>query len=274
MKSRIPVIALASTIIFASSCATTQRKGAARSPKPPVEFVWIPTGSFMMGSGGYAREMPVHRVTISQPFYIGKYEVTQAQWQSVMGNNPSGFKGDNLPVEQVSWNDAQEFIQRLNQINDGYTYRLPTEAEWEYACRAGTTDNYAGNLDSMAWYGNNSGQHFLDAAAIERDNMVTYNERLTDNGNQTHPVGTKRPNAFGLYDMHGNVNEWCQDWYYANYYSSSQGTDPQGPTNGQDRVLRGGSWAGIAAWLRSASRSSFTPVSRSPLTGFRVVAVR
>src|SRR5205085_11681819 len=119
-----------------------------------VEFVWIPAGSFMMGSeNGGSDEKPVHRVMISEGFYMGKYEVTQAQWQAVMGNNPSRFKGDNLPVETVSWDDAVSFIAKLNAQNDGYTYRLPTEAEWEYAARAGTTGDYAGDLDAMAWYG-------------------------------------------------------------------------------------------------------------------------
>ena len=121
----------------------------------------------MMGStNGGSDEKPVHQVTISQAFYMGKYEVTQGQWQAVMGNNPSNFKGDNLPVETVSWDDAIAFIARLNAQNDGFTYRLPTEAEWEYACRAGTTGDYAGDLDAMAWYGNNSGRGRLDAAEI------------------------------------------------------------------------------------------------------------
>ena len=136
-----------------------------------IELVWIPAGSFMMGSeSGQSGEKPVHRVTINNGLYMGKYEVTQAQWQSVMGNNPSDFKGDNLPVEQVSWDDAVAFIAKLNAQNDGYTYRLPSESEWEYACRAGTTGDYAGDLYAMAWY----------------------------TGDKTHPVGSKLPNAFGL----------------------------------------------------------------------------
>ena len=122
-----------------------------------IEMVYVPPGRFMMGSNSSDREQPVHEVTINQGFYMGKYEVTQLQWRAVMGNNPSNFKGDNLPVETVSWDDAIAFIARLNAQNDGYGYRLPTEAEWEYACRAGTTGDYAGDLDAMAWYGNNSG---------------------------------------------------------------------------------------------------------------------
>jgi formylglycine-generating enzyme required for sulfatase activity len=158
--------------------------------------VLVPVGSFMMGStnGLDDNEKPVHQVTISQAFYMGKYEVTQGQWQSVMGTNPSAFKdcGGNCPVDNVSWDDVQNFINKLNETNDGFRYRLPTEAEWEYACRAGTTGDYAGNLSEMAWYSENSGR-------------------------KTHAVGSKRLNDWGLADMHGNVQEWCQDWYHNSY---------------------------------------------------------
>ena len=159
-----------------------------------MEFMLIPAGTFMMGSEkGYADEKPQHRVTISRPFYLGKYEVTQAQWEAVMGNNPSRFDGRNNPVEQVSWEDVRVFIARLN-AHEGHTrYRLPTEAEWEYAARAGSTSAYsfgddAARLGQYAWYGDNSGK-------------------------TTHPVGQKLPNAWGLHDMHGNVWEWVQGWY-------------------------------------------------------------
>jgi formylglycine-generating enzyme required for sulfatase activity len=135
-------------------------------------FVLIPGGEFSMGGDRFYPEQPVHKVRISKAFEMGKYQVTQEQWQAVMGNNPSYFTGANLPVEMVSWNDVQEFIKKLNAKKDGYSYRLPTEAEWEYACRAGTTGNYAGNLDDMAWYDKNS-------------------------GGKTHPVGQKKPNAWG-----------------------------------------------------------------------------
>ena len=222
-----------------------------RTNRTGIEFVLIPPGSFMMGStNGGADEKPVHQVTISQAFYIGRYEVTQAQWQSVMGNNPSYFKdcGGNCPVEQVSWDDAQNFINKLNERYDGFSYRLPTEAEWEYACRAGTNRDYAGNLDEMAWYSANS-------------------------GSETHAVGGKQPNGFGLYDTLGNVWEWCRDWYDANYYASSPATDPQGPGSGQYRVLRGVSWNYDAARLRSAFRGWNTPDYRGNYHGFRVVAV-
>ncbi len=211
-----------------------------------IEMVSIPAGEFQMGGDKYAFEKPVHRVVISEPFYMGKYEVTQAQWESVMGNNPSYFKGQDLPVEQVSWNDCQEFIRKLNAQGDGYIYRLPTEAEWEYACRAGTTGDYAGNLDAMGWYKDNS-------------------------GSKTHPVGQKQANSWGLYDMHGNVWEWCQDWEGA--YPSKSVTDPTGPSSGSARVLRGGSWYDTAAACRSAYRFNYWPGDRYYSLGFRLVRI-
>jgi formylglycine-generating enzyme required for sulfatase activity len=212
-------------------------------------FVRIEAGEFMMGSEqGDADEKPVHRVRISRPFEMGKYEITQAQWQAVMRSNPSNFKGGNLPVEQVSWGDAQQFIQKLNEMNDGYVYRLPTEAEWEYASRAGSKGEYAGELDAMAWYDKNS-------------------------GSRTQPVGQKQPNAWGLYDMHGNVWEWCEDWYSESYYAQSPGTDPQGPASGSYRVSRGGSWLHGAANLRSAYRGRGTPDGRGNFLGFRLARI-
>ena len=191
-----------------------------------IDFVLIPEGSYMMGSNdGYDDEKPVHQVKISRPFYLGKYPVTQAQWQTVMGNNPSHFKGASRPVEQVSWNEVQEFITKLNELEgcEG-CYRLPTEAEWEYAARAGTTTAYSfgddvGQLGNYAWYGDNS------------------------NG-ETHSVGEKGANLWGLYDMHGNVWEWVQDWY--GNYPEGPLTDPTGPESGSYRVVRGGSWGSTA----------------------------
>ena len=222
-----------------------------------LEMLELPTGSFCMGSNnGNPDEKPVHRVAVNYSFYMGRYEVTQAQWQAVMGNNPSNFKGDlaepyiKLPVEQVSWDDAQNFINKLNELNDGFRYRLPTEAEWEYACRAGTTGDYAGNLGEMAWYSENS-------------------------GSKTHPVGGKQPNAWGLFDMHGNVWEWCQDWYHDSY-NGAPGDASAWLSRGEQkyRVLRGGSWDGNAAVLRSATRSWQQPDGPGRLSnlGFRVVA--
>jgi len=201
-----------------------------------IDFVLIQPGSFTMGSTmGDDDEKPLHRVTISKPFYLGKYEVTQGQWQAVMGSNPSLFKGDpNLPVEYVDWWEVQAFIRKLNARDggQGYEYRLPSEAQWEYAARAGSTMAYsfgdnASQLGDYAWY---------------RDNA----------GNKTHPVGQKRPNTWGLYDMHGNVWEWVQDWY--GDYAAAVVSDPAGPATGSVRVLRGGGWCGYAESCRSAAR--------------------
>lgn len=206
-----------------------------------------------MGStNGQMDQQPVHQVTINYSFYMGKYEVTQAQWQAVMGKNPSIFKdcGGNCPVESVSWDDAQGFINKLNEMGDGFTYRLPTEAEWEYACRAGTTEDYAGNLSEMAWFSGNS-------------------------GSRTHAVGQKQPNAWGLADMHGNVWEWCQDWYHPNYEGAPG--DGSGWLSGGEqkfRVQRGGSWDFTTTILHSANRGRNTPDGRISSFGFRVVAVR
>lgn len=192
-------------------------------------------------------------IRTDEGFYMGKYEVTQAQWQAVMGNNPSHFKdcGGNCPVEQVSWDDAQNFINKLNESNDGFSYRLPTEAEWEYACRAGTKGDYAGNLSEMAWYSDNS-------------------------ENRTHAVGQKQPNAWGLADMHGNVSEWCQDWMHLDETYAGAPTDGSAWLSGgeqTDRVLRGGSWHDDDARLRSAFRDWGAPGNRFDFRGFRVVAV-
>jgi formylglycine-generating enzyme required for sulfatase activity len=187
-------------------------------------------------------------VLISKPFYMGKYTITQEQYQAIMGKNPSMIKGAINPVEWVSWEDAVNFCERVN-LKTGADAGLPTEARWEYACRAGTTTQfYSGDsdsgLDRIAWFYSNS-------------------------GGETHPVGQKTPNAFELYDMHGNVLQWCQDAYMANYESLSA-KDPfnaQGP----ERVLRGGSWRGNPADCRSASRVNFSSDSRGSLIGFRVV---
>jgi len=216
-----------------------------------MEFVSIPAGRFAMGcSPGDSQcggdENPRHEVRISRSFELGKYEVTQGQWVKVMGNNPSNFKGDDrLPVEQVSWNEAQAFIAKLNDLNDGYRYRLPTEVEWEYAARGRTTGPYYGNLDAIAWYDSNS-------------------------GSKTHPVGQKQPNGFGLYDMVGNVWEWCADWHGESYYGSSPATDPNGPSSGQYRVLRGGSWNYVARYARVSGRGRGSPDGRYNCDGFRV----
>ncbi|MDR0440441.1 MAG: formylglycine-generating enzyme family protein, partial [Candidatus Accumulibacter sp.] len=183
------------------------------------------------------------------PYYLGKYEVTQEQWVAVIGSNPARFPGRKYPVEQVSWFDVQAFIKRLNQKEGTNKYRLPTEAEWEYAARAGTTTRYSfgddeSGLGHYAWYEDNS-------------------------GGKTHPVGQKRPNSWGLYDMHGNVWEWVQDWYGKNFLRCEI-TDASGPPESSYRVLRGGGWNHSAGFLRSAYRSTDSPVYRDEAVGFRL----
>ena len=189
-----------------------------------IEMVKVEAGTFMMGATSEIQnssddEKPVHQVTLTNDYYMGKYEVTQVLWQTVMGSNPSHFEGNNLPVEQVSWEDCQEFISELNNMT-GRKFRLPTEAEWEYAARGGKKSRgyqYSGsnNLSDVAWYEANCGK-------------------------RTHPVGTKQSNELGIYDMIGNVWEWCQDWY--GFYPSFSQTNPTGAVKGADRVYRGGSW--------------------------------
>jgi formylglycine-generating enzyme required for sulfatase activity len=224
-----------------------------------IEMVFVKGGTFTMGctseqSNCFDNEKTIHQVTLSD-FQIGKYEVTQKQWQFIMGSNPCIFKGDNLPVENVSWNDLQEFIQKLNQ-KTGKTYRLPTEAEWEYACRAGTSTPF--------YTGNN-----LTTSQANYDGNYPYNNNPKGEYRaKTIPVGSFAPNAWGLYDMHGNVWEWCNDWY-GNYSSGSQ-SNPQGASSGSSRVLRGGSWDFIARRCRSASRNDYAPGIRSGNIGFRL----
>lgn len=219
------------------------------------KMIYVEGGTFQMGatpeqgSEAFSYEKPVHSVTLSC-YHIGETPVTQALWEAVMGSNPSKFKGDNLPVETVSWNDCQEFIQKLNQLT-GKKFRLPTEAEWEYAARGGKHHSpykYAGSnsIYEVAWYDDNSGFG-------------------------TYPVKTKKPNALGIYDMSGNVWEWCQDWYGA--YSGSAQTDPKGPASGSYRVPRGGSWCSSAGYCRVSTRNSSHPDDRNSIYGFRLSLV-
>ncbi|MCE1225570.1 MAG: SUMF1/EgtB/PvdO family nonheme iron enzyme [Geobacteraceae bacterium] len=217
-----------------------------------MKFVVVPEGCFQMGDSkgnGSSDEKPVHQVCLDA-FSIGKYEVTQGQWKKVMGGNPSEFVscGDNCPVEQVSWNDVQQFISRLNS-QSSTNYRLPTEAEWEYACRAGGTEEYCGSNDinAVAWCSDNS-------------------------GSQTHSVGQKQANGWGIHDMSGNVWEWVQDWYNKSYYVSSPQSNPQGPSSGSYRVVRGGSWARSTDYVRASARNPGSPGGRIDFTGFRLVA--
>ncbi len=217
-------------------------------------MVYVQGGTFMMGataeqvSEAWNGEKPAHQVTLSS-FSIGRYEVTQEEWQAVMGSNPSYFKGSRKPVEQVSWNDCKSFISKLNSIT-GKNFRLPTEAEWEFASRGGIKSQgykYSGsnNLNSVAWYADNS-------------------------GNTTHDVGQKSPNELGIYDMSGNVWEWCQDWYAINYYSSSPQTNPMGPSSGSYRVGRGGCWSSNARNCRVSSRLNYIPDRRDDYLGLRL----
>jgi len=252
---KLPRFLSAALIVVLASAAQAQTVTNSRSITLEVgngakmDFVLIPAGTFMMGAeDSRPDEKPVTKVSISKPFYFGKYEVTQEQWQAVMGSNPSYYKGTNLPVEQVSWNAAQGFLTNLNDRVKGYRFRLPTEAEWEYACRAGTTTRYS--------FGDG------DAALPEYGWFTGNGER------KTHPVGEKKPNPWGLYDMHGNVWEWCQDWYGP--LPGGRVTDPRGPVFGINRVFRGGSWGIAASRCRSAYRVWNKPGYRDYTLGFRV----
>lgn len=224
------------------------------------KMIAIEGGNFRIGSddsGAYVDEKPVHDVTLSS-YYIGETPVTQELWRAVMGNNPSHFKGDKLPVEYVSWDDCQIFIGRLNKLT-GQTFRLPTEAEWEYAARGGQRSlgyKYSGSddVDEVAWYDENS-----------HTRMGWFGSRQDQ---QTHPVATKKANELGFYDMSGNVWEWCQDWY--GKYSSSAQTNPQGPSSGSYRVFRGGSWRNSARGCSSAIRGRNAPASRYGNLGLRL----
>ena len=279
-------------------CSTTPQATVA-APKTftnslGMKFVKIPSGSFMIGSdvsasevenqyggkeGFYKDEHPQHRVTISKPFYMQSTEITVGQWrlfiqdidykteaetgggawifagaklefkEGYYWDNPGFEQSEKNPVTCVSWNDIQAFVKWVNS-KEGKTYRLPTEAEWEYACRAGSTTRFCfGNdkdrLGEYAWYRNNSGKH-------------------------PHPVGGKKPNSWGLHDMHGNVSEWCQDWYGG--YTAASVTDPKGPASGSDRVARGGSWLGNARFCSSPFRYWFAPRSRLSGLGFRLAS--
>ena len=243
-------------------------------------FVYIKPGTFMMGSPssepGRSSDERQHRVTLTKGFYMQTTEVTQGQWHAIMGNNPSDFKncGDDCPVEKVSWNDMQTFVQKLNRKEETHRYRLPTEAEWEYAARAGSTTafengrisefqcGYDSNLDAMGWYCGNSG--------VKYSGCFDASEWGGPKCAGTHPVAKKQPNAWGLYGMHGNVWEWCQDWYEKNYPLGSA-TDPTRTSTDSYRVYRGGSWYDSARLCRSAYRNWGKPGFRLNYLGFRLV---
>ena len=243
------VVAIYNTIVNGDAVGTTKQAFIVKG----VAFTMMPVegGSFMMGATAEQQdpwdyEKPVHQVTLSS-YYIGQTEVTQELWEAVMGSNPSNWKGDRLPVEQVSWNDCQEFITKLNQLT-GETFRLPTEAEWEFAARGGNKSmhyQYSGSntLDDVAWYAGNS-------------------------DSKTHAVASKQANELGIYDMSGNVWEWCQD-YWGSYGSSAQ-TNPTGPGSGSYRVYRGGSWYYSAGYCRTAYRFYYTPTNTLNFLGLRL----
>jgi formylglycine-generating enzyme required for sulfatase activity len=221
-----------------------------------MELIEIPAGEFEMGSSleekdRFDHESPVHKVTIKTPFYLGRAAVTQKQWKAVMGNNPSHFKGENLPVEMISWKDAQRFVEKLNAKESTDKYRLPSEAEWEYACRAGTVTRYFfGNdeakLDEFAWYAENS-------------------------GSKTHLICQKKPNPWGLYDMYGNVWEWVSDEFHEDYNGAPLDGTSWNNKNIPEKVSRGGSWFCTPNFCRSVSRFKRDPENRIGNLGFRLL---
>jgi formylglycine-generating enzyme required for sulfatase activity len=230
---------------------------AADAPKPGdvvtnsigMKLAYIPAGEFDIGSAadekGHEEDETLHRVKITHAFRIGVTEVTQAQWKAVMGQRRGKFEGDDLPVEEISWADAKAFCEKLSKA-EGKTYRLPTESEWEYACRAGAIGRFAGEkLADLGWFDDNADE-------------------------KTHPVTAKKPNAWGLYDMHGNVAEWCAD-AYAPGYPPGPVADPAGPAEGKGRVVRGGSFASLERGCRCASRSSAPAAYQMKTVGLRVV---
>jgi len=236
------------SVLLAGFLAAIQLTVESAESRTGMEFVRINPGMFRMGcSDGDdlcdPDEKPPHEVRISKEFEIGKYEVTQAQWRRIIGENPSTFSGENRPVENVSWNDTQRFLDLMNSQRDGYHYRLPTEAEWEYAARAGNTGKFLGNLD----------------ATVKESSQ---------------PVGMKQPNAWGLYDMQGNVWEWVEDWYGEKFYSEGAGIDPAGPRTGEFRVLRGGAWGLIPYYTRLSYRDANVPTYKDNSIGFRCVRQR
>jgi formylglycine-generating enzyme required for sulfatase activity len=230
----------------------------------PFHFVRIPAGKFLMGEK-WSEDETQHEVALTQPFELTAIQVTQSLWTAVMGNNPSFFKGAKRPVERVSWENVQEFIKKINDLNPGKGYRLPTEAEWEYACRAGSNERWCfgddeSQLKHYAWYWENSGDQLLSGDWDE--------DKLRSNKCQTHPVGQKKPNAWGLYDMHGNVLEWCQDWHSA--YRAELAIDPIGTPTGSQRVFRGGGYNNETNYTCSAFRGRIDPAKRHTSLGFRL----
>ena len=270
------VIAAEPTKTTEESKATLQQKQAAAKASLPLTktiglgndvnlvVVFIPAGEFEMGSPldelKRDKDESQHRIKLTKPFYMGKFEVTQLQYRMIMGDNPSKFGGDNLPVDNVNWYEACRFLKKLSD-KTGMKFRLPTEAEWEYACRAGTTTAFNTGTTIDSDFAN------YDATAPYADGIIGKELK------RTCKVGSYAPNAFGLYDMHGNVWEWCSDIYDKNYYKVTPLTDPKGPQDqqGGDRVIRGGAWNEKAYKCRSADRNNRGPKANQPIIGFRVV---
>jgi formylglycine-generating enzyme required for sulfatase activity len=249
--SRLPLIATALLVSLAASGVAAESAAAPRPgenfalARPALTLIWIAPGTFWMSATHGAGDDT--EVTLTRGYWLGQTEVTQAQWQGVMENNPLPFfrRGSDWPVETVAWDMVMIFCTKLTEqersagrLPPGYVYTLPTEAQWEYACRAGTTGPFAGEIGALAWYDANS-------------------------GGETHPVAQKRPNAWGLYDMHGNVQEWCADWFGP--YPGGRISDPTGPAMGQYRVFRGGHWAGPAGWCRRSGCSCNLPAAIAAL---------
>ena len=242
-----------------------------------MKFNLIPSGEFMMGQVDIAE--PIHRVIITKSFYIGIYPVTQKQWDCVMDTNPSILKRDDLPVTNISWHDSQEFLKRLNDSdfdknNDSTKYRLPTEAEWEYACRASSTsmfyfDHKSEDIDDYIWHLKNSNvtqEIFIEKGILEKKLV-----KITKTGRMIHPVGKLKPNKFGLYDMHGNVYEWCDDWYGDYPEDTDTVTDPKNQRKIGSKIFRGGSCKNFAGYGASAHRDCRMPSYTSEVVGVRIV---
>lgn len=266
-------------IVYGSGTGAAQPEAKIKEADNTIgmKFVLIPAGTFLMGSPEKEvyrnKDEAQHEVTITKPFYLGVHEVTQGQYAKIMGDNPSFFSADgggkqrvknrdtsNHPVERVSWLDAVEFCKKLGN-KEGKMYRLPSEAEWEYACRAGTQTVFNVGHDFNSTLANINGLSYSSYGA----------EKAGPFWRSTVTVGDYKANAFGLYDMHGNVQEWCQDWYNADYYATSPKEDPPGPKEGTERVLRGGAWPSSAKACRSAARNHLPPDDRTYTCGLRVV---
>jgi formylglycine-generating enzyme required for sulfatase activity len=273
------VIVFACMIGAAPATKPARDRGKAREIADlKMTFVRIEPGEFLMGSPAdeahRTEAEPQHKVRITKPFYLLATEVSQGQYKAVMGENPSEFKGDELPVESVSWHAAALFCEVLSK-REGRRFRLPTEAEWEYAARAGTNGPVSGTgkLAEMAWHADNSGNQPIDSANIWDTDSDNYFARITANGCRPRAVGTGTPNDWGVHDMQGNVSEWVGDWYEKDSFATSPGDDPPGPASSpmESRVIRGGSWGSDPRQCRVASRNWNNPWKQSASRGFRVV---